>query len=256
LDSELIGFSGVGYAYPGNGRLARAFPALRGQALSDLTFSVKSGSATALLGGNGSGKSTLLQLCNGLLAPDTGTVAWEGSALDRSRRGLTRLRGQVGFLFQDPDDQLFAGTVHEDVAFGPLNQGLSEAEVGIRVEESLEAVGLLEYARLPPHLLSHGMRKRAALAGVLALRPRLLLLDEPTAGLDPASQERLLEILDGLVAAGTTVLLSTHDLELAGLWAREALVLGAGRLLAHDKIEAVLTNEDLLVAAGIRRRRR
>jgi cobalt/nickel transport system ATP-binding protein len=211
LDSDLLSFEGVGYAYPNGLRFSDRFPALRRQALRDVTVSIAEGTAVALVGGNGSGKSTFLQLCNGLLAPDFGVVSWDGRPMDRSRAGLARLRSQVGLLFQDPDDQLFAGTLFQDVAFGPLNQGLSKEQVRVRVEESLEMTGLSGYGDLPPHVFSQGMRKRSALAGVLAMRPRLLLLDEPTAGLDPQSQERLLEVLDKLVAQGTTVVMSTHD---------------------------------------------
>ena len=253
MDSELFAFEGVGYAYPNGARFAARFPALRENAVDALTFSIKSGAAVALLGGNGSGKSTLLQLANGLLVPDRGEIFWRGVPMDRSRAGLARLRSEVGLLFQDPDDQLFAGTLFQDVAFGPLNQGLGRDEVRMRVEESLEMVGLSGYDELPPHVFSQGMRKRAALAGVLAMRPRLLLLDEPTAGLDPESEERLLEVLARLVASGTSVILSTHDLELAGEWAREALVLAAGRLAAFGEIGQILSDESLLMATGLRR---
>ena len=256
MDSELLAFEGVGYAYPNGARLSARFPALRASALEDVSFSVKPGAAVALLGGNGSGKSTLLQLCDGLLAPDRGEIRWRGIPMDRSRAGLARLRSEVGLLFQDPDDQLFAGTLFQDVAFGPLNQGLGRAEVCSRVEEALELVGLSGYEKLPPHVFSQGMRKRAALAGVLALRPRLMLLDEPTAGLDPESEERLLEVLERLVASGTSVVLSTHDLDLAGRWACEALVLGAGRFAAFGEIRQILSDEELLVASGLRRRPR
>ena len=257
MDSDLLDFRGAGYAYPGNARMARRLPGLRGlrgQALEDLTFSVKGGTATALLGGNGSGKSTLLQLCNGLLAPDRGEILWRGAPMDRSRSGLSRLREEVGLLFQDPDDQIFAGTVAEDVAFGPRNRGIPRPQIEERVEEALASTGLQDCGDLPPHLLSHGMRKRVALAGVLAVRPRLLLLDEPTAGLDPESESLLVSALDRLVAAGTAVLLSTHDLELAARLAREAIVLREGRLAARGPLRQILSNEDLLAACRLRGR--
>jgi cobalt/nickel transport system ATP-binding protein len=254
LDSELVSFRDVGYSYPSGIRLAERFPALRGQALEGVTFSVKSGSAIALLGGNGSGKSTLLQLCNGLLVPDSGSVWWQGSPMDMSRKGLSRLRSQVSLLFQDPDDQIFSSTLFEDVAFGPLNQGLDKLEVRERVDEALEIVGLSEYADLPPHVLSHGMRKRAALAGVLAMRPRLMLLDEPTAGLDPESEESLVQILSDLVANGTSILLSTHDLDLAKSWAHEAMILTKGRVAAFGPANRILSDMDLLSSCRLNRR--
>lgn len=216
MDTELVALESVSYAYPGGSRLAERIPALRRSALEDVTVSVVAGERVALLGGNGAGKSTLLQLCNGLLEPDHGRVRWLGAPADRSRKALARWRMEAGLLFQDPDDQLFAGTLLADVSFGPLNQGLSSLRVREIAMEALDRVGLADFADLPPHVLSHGMRKRAALAGVLALRPRLLLLDEPTSGLDRPSEEALLLVLDRLVSEGTAVLFSTHDLELAG----------------------------------------
>lgn len=254
MDSELLSFRDVRYAYPNGKRLSERVPALRRHAIEALSFSVTAGAAIALVGANGSGKSTLLQLCNGLLEPDEGTVSWLSAPVDRSRAGLARLRAQVGLLFQDPDDQLFAGTLFEDVAFGPLNQGLAKHEVRERVEEALATTGLSGYADLPPHLFSHGMRKRAALAGVLATRPRLLLLDEPTAGLDPRSEDRLMATLSDLVSGGTSILLSTHDLDLARHWAREAMVLDEGRLAAFGDADRILSDVDLLTSCGLRRR--
>lgn len=255
MHSELLSFQAVGYAYPDGRRLSERFPAMRREALHDLTVSVKEGSAIALLGGNGAGKSTFLQLCNGLLVPDSGVILWEGLPMDRSRAGLARLRSQVGLLFQDPDDQLFAGTLFQDVAFGPLNQGLSKDQVRRRTERALSLCGLSEFSDLPPHVLSHGMRKRAALAGVLAMQPRLLLLDEPTAGLDPVSEDSLMEVLRTLVAEGTAVVLSTHDLEFAQCWAKEAMVLSHGRLVAFGDAKRSLSDDDFLVSCGLRRPR-
>lgn len=254
MASDLLSFHDVDYAYPNGTRLSERFPALRGHAIEGVTFSVSSGSSLALLGANGSGKSTLLQMGNGLLVPDAGTVSWQGSPLDRSRSGLARLRAGVGLLFQDPDDQLFAGTLFQDVALGPMNQGLSKSEVRERVDEALATTGLSEYAELSPHVLSHGMRKRAALAGVLAMRPRLLLLDEPTAGVDPRSEERLLDVLTDLVKAGASIVLSTHDLELARTWAHEAMILDRGRLAAFGPSERILWDGELLESTGLRRR--
>lgn len=254
MGSELLSFEGVDHAYPNGVRLAGRFPALRRNSIQDVSFSVHAGSTTALLGGNGSGKTTLLRLADGLLVPDSGTIRWEGRPLDRSRSGLARLRSEVGLLFQDPDDQLFAGTLSQDVAFGPLNQGLGRREVEIRVQEALDAMGLAEFAELPPHVLSHGLRKRAALAGVIAMRPRLLLLDEPTAGLDPESEQRLLEVLGSLVASGSAAILSTHDLDLARRWARDALLLSQGRLAASGPVEQILSDTRLLASSGLRGR--
>lgn len=254
MPSDLLAFQGVSFAYPDAGRLARAIPALRREAVDSLTFSVQAGERVALVGGNGAGKSTLMKLSNGLLEPACGEVLWEGAAIDRSRQGLARLRARVGLLFQDPDDQLFAGTLLQDAAYGPLAQGLPKDEARTRALDALATVNLAEHADLPPHVLSHGMRKRAALAGVLALRPNLLLLDEPTAGLDPTSEDTLLELLDRLASQGTAVLLSTHDLDLARDWADRALVLSHGRLVAEGPASQLLSDQEGLVAWGLKRR--
>lgn len=251
---ELVALDAVGYAYPGGRRLAERIPALRRAALEDVTVSVAAGERVALLGGNGAGKSTLLQLCNGLLEPDHGEVRWLGAPPDRSRRGLARWRMEAGFLFQDPDDQLFSGTLLDDVSFGPLNQGLGASQVREIAMEALDRVGLADFADLPPHVLSHGMRKRVALAGVLALRPRLLLLDEPTAGLDRKSEEDLLLSLERLTSEGAAVILSTHDLDLAAQWARRAVVLSEGRLVHDGQAREFASNDDLLAECGFRRR--
>jgi cobalt/nickel transport system ATP-binding protein len=239
VGSEILAFDQVDFSYPGGQRLARRFPAFRAEAIRDLSFSLQAGVATVLLGDNGSGKSTVLQLCNGLLRPDRGEIRWKGRPLDRSRAGLAHLRAEVGLVFQDPDDQLFAGSVLDDVAFGPRNLGLSASEAVQQARRALEVVGMADLADLPPHVLSHGLRKRAALAGVLAIRPNLLLLDEPTAGLDADSTDRVVAVLAALVGEGTTLLVSTHDLEVARRLAGQAILLSKGRLLAQGDFDAV-----------------
>ena len=168
-------------------------------------LAIHRGARLALLGNNGSGKSTLLLHLNGTLRPDRGEVRCDGAPLDYGRRALAALRQRVALVFQDPDDQLFAGTLAQDVSFGPLNLGLDEAATRIRVAASLAAIGLADRADLPLHMLSHGQRKRAAIAGALALQPDLLVLDEPTAGLDPAGVALLLDHLDALHAGGMTI---------------------------------------------------
>ncbi|WP_432031194.1 ATP-binding cassette domain-containing protein [Streptomyces antibioticus] len=219
--------------------------------LDGLNFEIRAGRALALLGRNGSGKTTLMRLLSGGLRPHAGQLAVEGSPVGYDRKGLTRLRTTVQLVVQDPDDQLFAASVGQDVSFGPLNLGLSDTEVRARVDEALAALDITGLAERPTHLLSYGQRKRTAIAGAVAMRPRVLILDEPTAGLDPDGQERLLATLDGLRASGTTVVMATHDVDLALRWADDAALLtpsGAHTGPAAD----MLARADLLAQAGLR----
>jgi cobalt/nickel transport system ATP-binding protein len=219
--------------------------------LDGLDFEVCEGRALALLGRNGSGKTTLMRLLSGGLRPRAGRLALEGDPVSYDRKGLTRLRTTVQLVVQDPDDQLFAASVSQDVSFGPLNLGLTDAEVRARVGEALAALDITALADRPTHLLSYGQRKRTAIAGAVAMRPRVLILDEPTAGLDPDGQERLLATLDGLRASGTTVVMATHDVDLALRWADDAALLTPSG--AHTgPVAAMLARTDLLREAGLR----
>ncbi len=201
------------------------------RALRRLTIGFARGRRTAVLGRNGAGKSSLFTLLNGLERPDTGQVLFDGAPLDYSRAGLKRLRARIGLVFQDPDAQLFSGSVYEDVSFGPLNLGLPAAEVRRRVEAALDAVGLAELSGRPTHALSYGEKKRACLAGVLAMRPEVLVLDEPTAGLDQPMRAELVRLLDRLHADGLTIILATHDVDFAYAWADDIRVLDRGSLV-------------------------
>ncbi|GGR25900.1 energy-coupling factor ABC transporter ATP-binding protein [Streptomyces roseolus] len=220
--------------------------------LTDVGFAVHEGRSVALLGRNGGGKTTLLRLLSGGLRCGSGALLLDGTEVAYDRKGLTRLRTSVQLVVQDPDDQLFAASVAQDVSFGPMNLGLPEDEVRLRVAEALEALDITALADRPTHLLSYGQRKRAAIAGAVAMRPRVLIMDEPTAGLDPHGQERLLETLGRLRAAGTTVVMATHDVDLALRWADEAAVLSPAGLRTGPAAE-LLADEALLDAARLRR---
>ncbi|MEU1055025.1 ATP-binding cassette domain-containing protein [Streptomyces sp. NPDC005876] len=219
--------------------------------LDGLDFDVREGRALALLGRNGSGKTTLMRLLSGGLRPHAGRLAVDGTPVTYDRAGLTRLRTTVQLVVQDPDDQLFAASVAQDVSFGPLNLGLSDAEVRERVARSLAALDIAELADRPTHLLSYGQRKRTAIAGAVAMRPRALILDEPTAGLDPDGQERLLATLDGLRADGTTVVMATHDVDLALRWADDAALLTPDGVRRGPAPET-LARPELLARAGLK----
>jgi cobalt/nickel transport system ATP-binding protein len=243
------------HAYPGAAAAAALVPGQRAEALAGASLKVRARARLALVGGNGSGKSTLLMHLNGTLRPDGGEVRFGGVPLDHSRAGLAALRQRVALVFQDPDDQLFAGTLAQDVSFGPLNLGLDAAQTGARVEAALRAVGLAELAGLPLHMLSQGQRKRASIAGALALRPEVLLLDEPTAGLDAEGVDTLLDHLEALHAEGMTLVFSTHDLALARHFATMAAVMADGRVIASGPVAAILDDDALLARARLRSRR-
>lgn len=200
-------------------------------ALTELTLRIRRGERVALLGANGSGKTTLLLNLLGLLAPTSGEVRAFDEPLRRNAADLKRLRSRVGLVFQNPDSQLLSASVAEDVSFGPMNLGLPTGEIRERVNDALAAVGMDEHADVPAHALSFGQKKRVCIAGVLAMQPEVLLLDEPTAGLDARALEDLFAVLGRLHARGMTVVLSTHDIDLAYAWADRAEVLDRGRLV-------------------------
>ncbi|MGO4956493.1 energy-coupling factor ABC transporter ATP-binding protein [Luteococcus sp. Sow4_B9] len=220
--------------------------------LRGASFSLPHGCRLALLGANGSGKTTLLRCLSGAHRPSRGRVEVEGRVLRHDRAGLREHRRRVQLVLQDPDDQLFSADVAQDVSFGPMNLGLDVPQVRNRVSEALELLGISHLSERPTHQLSYGERKRVAIAGAVAMRPRVLLLDEPTAGLDPAGVEELLEALDRLMEQGTTVALSTHDVDLALAWAQEAAVVRDG-IVQQGPAPQILADADLLRAARLHR---
>ena len=228
--STLLELNAVSFRYP-DGSVG----------LDGCSLRIERGSRNALIGVNGSGKTTLFQHANGLFRPQSGIVRYAGEAVDYSRKGLRELRSRVGLVFQNPDRQLFSASVREDASFGPLNLGLDEATVRARVATALEAVGLSGQADKPVHNLSFGQKKRACIAGVLAMQPELLVLDEPMAGLDHGMKSELLAILDALSERGITLLLATHDIDFAYRFADYIHVMQDGRCaasLATSKLAA------------------
>jgi cobalt/nickel transport system ATP-binding protein len=218
--------------------------------LTGASLALHAGRRVAVLGPNGGGKTTLFRLLAGALVPAAGEVLLDGEPVRRTRRGRIALRTQVQLVLQDPDDQLFAATVAQDVSFGPVNLGLDDAAVRARVDAALAALDLVGVADRPPHLLSFGQKKRVAIAGAVAMAPRLLVLDEPTAGLDPAGVEALLATLGSLETTGTTPVLSTHDVDLAHRWADEVAVVAGGRVVAGPAGE-LLADTGLLRSARL-----
>lgn len=221
-------------------------------AIHNMNFVLEEPRRVCLLGANGVGKSTLMMLLNGTLRPQEGELSVLGAPIDYSRAGLRALRREVGVVLQDPDDQLFAATVEQDVAFGLLNNGVSSAEARPIVSRTLEKLGIPHLADRPVHELSLGEKKRAALAGILVLRPKIILLDEPTAGLDYAGITAMIDLLNGLYAGGTTLIVCTHDSDLAFEWADEAWVMADGQIAAKGPVEDVFRLWDVLRRAHLR----
>jgi cobalt/nickel transport system ATP-binding protein len=218
-------------------------------ALDAVSFTIDRGRRVALLGANGAGKTTLLLHLNGILRPNSGRICFGGKQLDYSTRDLAALRERIGLVLQDPDDQLLAATVIEDIAYGLLNLGRPPAEAMRRAEEILERMGLGAMRDRPPHLLSGGERKRVALAGVLVMKPEVFLLDEPFAGLDANGVERLMAELDENLGRESTVIFSTHETDLAYAWADDAILLSKGRIVGQGTVATVLGDAALLAVA-------
>ena len=201
------------------------------EALSGIKIGIRQGEKIAIVGPNGAGKTTFILLCNGTLRPTGGTVFFSGSPMAYNTRGLREIRRKVGIVFQNSDAQLFAPTVYQDVAFGPLNLGVPDVDLPRIVGEALHAVGLEGYERRFPHQLSSGEKKRVAIAGILAMEPEVIILDEPTGSLDPATAEEILDLLEEIHLQGRTVIISTHDVALAHRFATTILLLENGKVV-------------------------
>ncbi|MBA2773045.1 MAG: ABC transporter ATP-binding protein [Nocardioidaceae bacterium] len=222
--------------------LAYAYPDGH-QALYGVDLAVRRGERVALLGPNGAGKTTLVLHLNGILEAGHGSVQVSGMTVGKDT--VAEVRRRVGLVFQDPDDQLFMPSVADDVAFGPANMGVKGPELAARVEHALEQVGMAEFANRPPHHLSYGQRRRVAVATVLAMQPEILVLDEPSSNLDPASRRELADIL---LALEITVLMVTHDLPYALELCPRSVVLSDGAIVADGDTRTVLSDEQLMTA--------
>ena len=221
------------------------------QALKGVSLKVEEGEMVALLGKNGAGKSTLFLHLNGIYEPDEGQVFIDGEELKYDKKSLLKFRQKVGIVFQNPDDQIFAPTVEEDVAFGPLNLDLPMEEVQKRVTESLARVGMSGFEKKAPHHLSGGQKKRVAIAGILAMRPKIMVLDEPTAGLDPQGVTDLSILLKELNDEGITIIISTHEVNLVPTYAKRVFVLVDGLLIAEGSPKEIFAQPEILEKANL-----
>lgn len=233
MSSIILEARDIRYHYPGSP-----------EAIKGISFHIRRGEKIALVGPNGAGKSTLLQMFNGMIRPDSGTLLFDKEPIRYDTQSLRQIRKRVGYVLQNSDRQIIAPTVYQDVAFGPANLGYDEQAIRQAVALALRQVGLEGFERRPPHHLSGGEKKRVAIAGVLAMDPDVLVFDEPTSGLDPSGSEDLMELLDELNHDGKTIIISTHDVELAYPWADRAILLLDGQILQEDVPEVAFGNLD------------
>jgi len=221
-------------------------------ALNGINFKAEEGEMIAILGPNGAGKSTTFLHFNGILKPSSGSVILKDDPIKYDNKSLLNVRKTVGIVFQNPDDQLFAPTVEQDVAFGPMNLGLSKEEIEKRVKDSLKAVSMEGFERKPPHHLSGGQKKRIAIAGILAMNPEIIVLDEPTSGLDPMGASQIMKLLYELNRQGITIIISTHDVDLVPIYANKVYLLNEGKIIKGGTPREIFSDSETVRSANLR----
>ena len=222
------------------------------KAVEDLSFTIPSGQFLGIVGHTGSGKTTLVQLLDGLIKPTSGTVLLGGEDIFSKKYDRKILRGKVGIVFQYPEYQLFESTVLKDVCYGPLNMGFSEEEAVKKAKEALQKLGVDEsFFEASPFELSGGQKRRVAIAGVVSMNPEIIILDEPTAGLDPAGRKEVLGLLAGLHKDGMTVILVSHSMEDVAEYVERILVMDAGKILLDASPKEVFTHKEQLEEIGL-----
>ena len=231
----------VSYTYEGNEE----------KALDGLELKIRRGSRVAFMGGNGSGKSTFFLCLNGIRKPDSGRICIDGKPIEYTRKGLLDVRGKVGIVFQEPDNQLFSASVYEEISFGILNLGADEETARQEVDQVIGELEITPFKDRPAHALSGGQKKQVAIADILVMHPEVMILDEPAAALDPAHTRKVHQIVDRLTGKGITVLMATHDIDYAYRWADEIVLMHEGRVLRHGTPEAVCADREALCEAGL-----
>ena len=222
------------------------------QALKNVNLKINNGEIVAILGKNGAGKSTLFLHFNGIYEPDSGEILIDGEKLKYNKKALLKCRQKVGIVFQNPDNQIFAPSVEEDIAFGPLNLKLPMDEVQRRVEDALKRVGMEGFEKKAPHHLSGGQKKRVAIAGILAMKPEIMILDEPTAGLDPQGAIKIMNLLSQLNSEGITIVISTHDVDLVSQYVNKIFVMADGEIIGDGTPKEIFSNEELIKKANLK----
>ncbi|MFZ5632569.1 MAG: energy-coupling factor ABC transporter ATP-binding protein [Bacillota bacterium] len=223
------------------------------RALGELSLSIEKGKKVVILGPNGAGKTTLFLHFNGILRPARGQVRFAGRDVRYDHASLMDLRKKVGIVFQDPDTQLFSASVSQEISFGPMNMGLSKEQVLQRVYRAMAETGITDLKDRPTHFLSYGQKKRVSIADILAMDPEVIIFDEPTAYLDPRLKGQIVELLDRLNRDGKTVLLSTHDVDLAYSWADYIFVVKGGAVAGKGTPERIFLDDELLRATNLER---
>ena len=232
---------GVSYTYDGNDE----------RALDGLNLKIRRGTKVAFMGGNGSGKSTFFLCLNGIRRPDTGKIRIDGKAIEYTRKGLLEVRGRVGIVFQEPDDQLFSASVYEEISFGILNLGADEETARSEVESVIEELEITPFQDRPAHALSGGQKKQVAIADILVMHPEVMTLDEPAAALDPKHTRKVQQIVDRLTEKGITVLMATHDIDYAYSWADEIVLMHRGKVIRQGTPFEVCSDREALKAASL-----
>jgi len=223
------------------------------RALSEVNMGIYRGKTTAVLGGNGAGKTTLFLTMNGILKPSSGVVICDNKTIDYSRKGINELRRKVGIVFQDPETQLFSANVYQDVSFGPGNLKLTADVIRSRVEKSMEKTGIMGLRDKPVHGLSFGQKKRVAIAGVLAMEPEVIILDEPTAGLDPRGVGEIMQLIREMqINFGITVIIATHDIDIVPLYCDHVCVMDKGKVLLKGTPGEVFAKPEILRRVHLR----
>lgn len=215
-------------------------------ALNNISLKLEKGKKISFLGVNGSGKSTLFLNFNGVLKPSSGKVFYSGKEIKYKAASLNALRKNVGIVFQDPDNQLFSASVYQEVSFGPMNLKLEEAEVRRRVDDALINTGMAQFKDKAVHFLSYGQKKRVAIADIIAMNPEIIILDEPTSSLDPKHSKQIVEIFDELNEKGMTIILSTHDVELAYSWSDYIFVMKDGEIVREGSPYEIFSDDELI----------
>lgn len=221
------------------------------KALKGVDLEVRRSEKLAVMGANGSGKSTFFLHLNGVLKPKEGKVYINGKSIDYSRKGLLSVRKQVGIVFQDPDNQLFSANVIQEISFGVLNLGFSQEEAAKKVDKIIDELNITEFKDKPTHFLSGGQKKRVAIADILVMEPDVVILDEPASALDPKHARMIDGIVDDLSNRGITVILSTHDVERALIWADRVVLFSEGKIISEGTPEEIFAKDELLKVTNL-----